>query len=134
MAKKSKLIFPDFPEFTPDYTPIQMMKMGVFGGSYFEMKFPGIAKRMGRNYKELRPDWEEVKFKIMLRCLRLKFAQPSLRKLLLETKDAKLCEGNTWHDNIFGNCVCDRCKNVKGRNQLGKLLMKVRKEIQDGKR
>jgi hypothetical protein len=27
--------FTDFPEFTPSYPPIEMVKMGVFGGNYF---------------------------------------------------------------------------------------------------
>jgi hypothetical protein len=31
----NKITFPDYGEFEPDYTPLQMVKLGVFGGNYF---------------------------------------------------------------------------------------------------
>ena len=55
------------------------------------------------------------------------------RQILLSTNDAILIEGNTWHDNTWGDCSCgDRpeCKKP-GLNLLGKALMLVRKELQD---
>jgi len=88
----------------------------------------GRAKRMGRKIK-LRDDWEEIKEEVMLWCLRLKFRDPQLAKKLLETGDNILIEGNNWHDNFWGLCFCDKCKPHGGKNMLGKLLMKVRKEI-----
>jgi ribA/ribD-fused uncharacterized protein len=39
---------------------------------------PGQAKYLGQRVK-LRPDWDVVKFEIMLSLLRLKFAIPELR-------------------------------------------------------
>ena len=89
---------------------------------------PGQAKRLGRNVT-LRTDWEEVKEQVMLDALRKKFEIPALREMLLITGDEELVEGNTWHDNYWGNCTCDRCKNIEGKNKLGKLLMQVREEI-----
>lgn len=91
---------------------------------------PGKAKRMGRNV-QLRADWEQVKEEIMLRGLRLKFKDPHLRISLLMTGDQELIEGNWWHDNTWGNCSCERCHVIHGRNLLGKLLMKVRQEIKE---
>ena len=44
------------------------------------------------------------------------------------TGDAELIEGNTWHDNYWGVCSCSKC-NGRGKNRLGKLLMKVREEL-----
>jgi len=62
--------------------------------------------------------------------VKLKFAQnPDLRKKLLATGTEELVEGNTWHDNYWGDCSCPECKNIKGRNQLGITLMRVRKEM-----
>lgn len=59
-----------------------------------------------------------------------KFKQnPDLREKLLNTGNAILIEGTTWHDNYWGNCTCDRCANKFGRNQLGKTLMKVHEEL-----
>lgn len=38
----------------------------------------------------------------------------------------EIVEGNYWHDNYWGNCTCDKCKNIEGQNKLGKILMKIR--------
>lgn len=90
---------------------------------------PGKAKRLGRHVT-LRPDWEEIKVDVMRQGLRHKFAIPEFRNQLLATGDEELMEGNTWHDNTWGNCVCQKCQNIPGRNMLGMLLMQLRQEIQ----
>lgn len=90
---------------------------------------PSMAKKMGRK-GTLRPDWEQVKDGIMLDLLRIKFkGDKDLKERLLETEDAVLVEGNTWHDCYWGDCCCPKCANKPGRNTLGKLLMRVREEI-----
>ena len=89
-------------------------------------KTAGDAKRLGRNIR-LREDWEQVKDKLMYMVVRLEFLQNSELTLLLKnTKNNILIEGNYWHDNYWGDCCCIRCRNVKGYNQLGKILMKIR--------
>ena len=75
----------------------------------------------------MRADWEEVKIEIMEEALRLKFDDPHLKDLLLATGDKELIEGNTWNDQFWGVC------NGVGENNLGKLLMKLRKEYSEGK-
>jgi ribA/ribD-fused uncharacterized protein len=96
---------------------------------------PGIAKRMGgkkgfKGFKiTLREDWENIKIDIMMEGLRNKFSNLYLKKLLLQTKNAYLCEGNVWHDNFWGHCICDNCKDKPHNNILGQLLMIVRKEL-----
>lgn len=89
---------------------------------------PGKAKRLGRTI-ELRKDWEEIKDTVMWNGLRHKFQIPELREKLLATGNEELIEGNFYHDNIWGNCLCAECQNKPGRNMLGMLLMKVREEI-----
>jgi ribA/ribD-fused uncharacterized protein len=91
---------------------------------------PGQAKRMGRRVA-LRPDWEDVKEAVMLEGLCLKFADEQLADWLLETGDAELVEGTTWHDNEWGNCSCPKCAHIEGKNKLGKLLMQVREMIKE---
>lgn len=91
---------------------------------------PGKAKAMGRA-AVLRKDWEEIKEDIMLICLRAKFNIPELREKLLATGDAYLVEGTVWHDNEWGSCNCDRCKNIIGKNKLGNALMVIREEIKN---
>ena len=68
----------------------------------------------------------QVKDKVMLNFLRIKFMNAELRDKLLETGDSVLIEGNTWHDNYWGNCSCAKCKDIEGKNMLGRLLMQVR--------
>ena len=91
---------------------------------------PGQAKRMGRKVS-LRPDWEDVKEDIMLEGLCIKFADEQLADWLVATGDAELVEGTTWHDNEWGDCSCPKCRNIVGKNKLGKLLMKVRDMIKE---
>lgn len=101
-----------------------------------EANSPGKAKRLGRK-AAIREDWESVKISIMEECLRLKFAIPNLRDRLLETGDEELVEGTDgWCDNVWGICSCDKCKGSgkKGQNNLGKLLMKIRKEIREAQK
>lgn len=87
------------------------------------------AKKLGRKVA-LRKDWEEVKLGEMEDIVRFKFKQnPDLAYKLLQTGDKKIVEGNYWHDNYWGNCYCDKCKNIEGENHLGKILMKIREEL-----
>lgn len=92
---------------------------------------PSDAKKAGRALS-LRPDWEEVKDKVMYDVCLAKFTMNSslrLKEKLLATGNEELVEGNTWHDNYWGNCSCNKCKNTPGRNQLGKTLMRIRDEL-----
>jgi predicted NAD-dependent protein-ADP-ribosyltransferase YbiA (DUF1768 family) len=61
----------------------------------------------------------------MERLVRLKFADPDLAARLLATGDRELIEGNTWWDTTWG-CVRTKDGGWKGRNELGKTLMRVR--------
>ena len=90
---------------------------------------PGIAKKMGRQCK-MRADWEKVKDQVMYDIVFAKFSQnPDIAKKLVETGKEPIVEGNWWHDNYWGDCKCDRCKDIKGKNMLGKILMVVRHEF-----
>jgi ribA/ribD-fused uncharacterized protein len=89
----------------------------------------GLAKKRGRTIK-LRKGWDDMKIDIMHELLCYKFKQPSFKKMLLETGDAKLIEGNFWHDNIWGNCMCPKCKDIEGQNWLGRLLTDVRDQVE----
>lgn len=93
-------------------------------------QYPADAKMLG-NLVKLRPDWKDIKLLMMKKILRMKFTQSSkLQGRLIATGNEELVEGNQWHDNFWGDCYCDKCKNIIGLNWLGKLLMEVRKELQ----
>lgn len=90
-----------------------------------DSKTPGEAKRRGRRCN-IRSDWEQVKLDVMYDCVKAKFAQnPELLKLLLATGDDLLEEGNNWGDTFWGVC------NGRGKNHLGKILMRVREELRN---
>lgn len=85
---------------------------------------PNNAKAKGRSIN-LRADWEKVKLDIMYDINMAKFTQNSdLREKLIATGDAYLEEGNTWNDRYWGTV------NGVGQNQLGKVLMRVREDLQ----
>lgn len=75
---------------------------------------------------ELRPDWEDIKYKVMLFGLRYKFSMhnPWHRQNLINTGDDYISEGNWWGDTYWGVDI----KTGVGENMLGKLLMQVRGE------
>lgn len=90
---------------------------------------PGDAKGLAANLRNkglVRKDWENVSLEIMYDLLVQKFTYSILRRKLLSTFQAELIEGNWWHDNFWGNCLCDDCEDIPGLNHLGRLLMEVR--------
>ncbi len=91
-----------------------------------ECSSPNQAKRMGKRVK-LRADWETVKIGIMESLVLQKFTNhPELRAALLATGERRLVEGNTWGDVFWGMC------RGRGKNHLGRILMRVRDELARG--
>jgi hypothetical protein len=94
---------------------------------------PGLAKRlpdMARNKSYLYGEkiWHKINHKIMWTALAMKFEQhPDIKEKLKSTEKFELIEGNTWHDNYWGDCHCARCRKIKGQNTLGQMLMTIRK-------
>lgn len=83
------------------------------------------SKKFCRNI-EIREDWDEVKDNIMYFGLWKKFNQPYFKKLLLETGDVKIQEGNMWNDKYWGVCL----KTGIGQNKLGNMIMEIRTRLQ----
>lgn len=81
------------------------------------------AKKKGQTI-DLRTDWDDVKVTVMYEIVHNKFAQnPDIRDKLIATGNAEIVEGNHWNDTFWGVC------NGTGKNMLGKILMRVRKEM-----
>lgn len=94
---------------------------------------PKEAKHLGSS-PGCRRDWEDIKLFVMHGLVRQKFKYATrLRELLLETGDADLIEGNTWHDTFWGVCDGTTCRRGpharRGENFLGQILMLVRDEL-----
>lgn len=89
---------------------------------------PTEAKHLGRAAR-CRPDWNDVRVKAMYTGVKAKFVQHAdLRAVLLAT-DNTIVEGNTRHNNFWGQCDCYDCQHVTSKNFLGRILMKVRTEL-----
>lgn len=87
---------------------------------------PGEAKKRGQ-LADLPINWNAKRIGIMTDVVRRKFQAPRLAAKLLATEDAELVEFNNWGDFFWGFC------RGKGENHLGKILMKIRKELQEEK-
>lgn len=84
-----------------------------------------IAKKLGK-YVSIREDWEDVKLEIMANLVWQKFSKDfDLKDKLLSTHGYELIEGNRWNDTYWGVC------NGFGQNNLGKLLMAIRHELEN---
>ena len=99
----------------------------IYQRKILNCRTPGEAKKLGKTVI-LRSDWEDIKIFCMTELLRKKFSIPDLRERLLETGTEYLQEGNYWNDLFWGVNL----RTGKGKNNLGKILMKVREEIQTG--
>ncbi|MCZ4367458.1 NADAR domain-containing protein [Sulfitobacter dubius] len=79
-----------------------------------------IAANQLRILGYVRADWDDVKADIMCQLLIQKFSYSGLYKMLRDTGDKYLIEGNDWGDTYWGVC------GKRGRNVLGRMLMQIR--------
>lgn len=82
----------------------------------------GLKAFVRRMSGQIRTDWDQIKLHVMEQGLKHKFSQPRFKALLLSTGTTELVERNTWNDKFWGVC------NGQGLNNLGVLLMKIRRE------
>ncbi len=87
---------------------------------------PADAQRVGRA-APLVDDWERIRLGVMEEIVTAKFVHnPELAAKLAATAGAGLLEGNTWHDQFWGDCTCREDRDIPGANALGTILMTVR--------
>lgn len=82
------------------------------------------AKKLSEKYPAV-ANWDVIKYDVMLRGTRMKFAQnANFREMLVATDGFELVHYAPWGDTYWG---VD--KNMIGENTQGKILMLVRSEI-----
>lgn len=95
---------------------------------------PMTAKMKSKPYrKDSRPDWDEVRYKVMRWCLRVKLAQnyTEFGRLLLATRDRPIVE-QSRKDDYWGAKLADEVGDTLiGQNVLGRLLMELREKLKD---
>ena len=93
---------------------------------------PMTAKMKSKPHRpNSRPDWEQVKVKVMRWCLEVKLAQnwDSFSDLLLSTGDRHIVE-HSRRDDFWGAKPVDDY-TLSGVNALGRLLMELREKVKE---
>lgn len=92
---------------------------------------PMTAKMRSKPYrKDSRPDWDQVRVRIMRWCLRMKLANNwiTFSELLLRTGERPIVE-ESRKDDFWGAKVIDDGNTLVGMNVLGRLLMELREQV-----
>jgi len=92
---------------------------------------PMTAKMRSKPYrKDSRPDWDQVRVRIMRWSLRMKLANNwnTFSALLLKTGDRPIVE-ESRKDACWGAKVVDDGDTLVGMNVLGRLLMELREQV-----
>ena len=99
-----------------------------------EQRSPMTAKIKSRqNYNNSRQDWNDIRYKVMRWCLRVKLAQnyDKFGHLLLETRNLPIVELSN-KDDYWGAKLENRSSGVLiGQNILGRLLMELREKLKE---
>ena len=93
---------------------------------------PMTAKMKSKPHrKDSRPDWDEVRYKIMRWCLRIKLAQnyEEFGRLLLATRDRPIVEQSRRDDYWGAKLANEAGDKLIGQNVLGRLLMELREKL-----
>lgn len=88
-----------------------------------------MVKRAASKFKlDNSEEWDARKVSVMRELLKLKFADPELKKKLESTKGMELIDQNHWHDNDMGRCISKLYDNRQfpDSNKVGRLLMELR--------
>lgn len=95
---------------------------------------PMTAKMKSKPHrKDTRPDWDEVRYKVMRWSLRVKLAQnyEEFGRLLLATRDRPIVE-QSRKDDYWGAKLADESGDTLiGQNVLGRLLMELREKLKE---
>jgi len=89
---------------------------------------PAKAKSIAAaNRDSKRRDWPQIRNLVMYNAIRAKFIQhPDLRRKLLKTRKRIIIEDA--RDDLYWGCGADG----SGKNQMGRLLMRLRNNLQGG--
>ena len=72
-------------------------------------------------------NWDDIKVKVMKKCLIQKFNTFPLKQKLLATENQNIVEGTEWHDTFWG--VDLKLNPNYGENMLGRLIMSIRSKL-----
>lgn len=90
---------------------------------------PYDAKKYSREHPMTHAPMESAscRIRVMTYAQRQKYVIDEFQQKLLLTGNCHIEEGNWWNDKFWGTDI----KTREGENNLGKIIMNLRKEIQD---
>ena len=105
----------------------QAQKFPINNREQFIHLTAGKAKRLGKSGSIVLTDSQRIS--IMENFLRIKFSEQNieLREKLLKTGQSPIYEFNNWGDTFWG--VISKGNSIVGKNNLGRLLMQIRREL-----
>lgn len=92
----------------------------IFGKLKSSLEVQEIAFNMGL----CREDDEAIE--VMKRILPCKFEDSKNHALFFSTSGLNLVYSNQVHENFWGSCICNECKDKEHFNHYGRLLMELR--------
>ncbi len=110
---------------TEHYYQAQKFENEAYQEKIRNAESPMKAAELGRSRKErILKNWDNKKDNVMYEAVKAKFTQHAdLRQLLLDTENARIVK-HTENDAYWGDGG-----DGKGKNMLGKILMRVREEL-----
>lgn len=90
----------------------------------------GFAAKSEGKKIALRPNWSNIRTGVMKFVIQYKFSTNNkIAEMLIGTEPATLIEGNKYHDNTWGTCMCENCRYKPGFNLMGQILMEERTQL-----
>lgn len=125
--KSVDILFPSISYKTPEHHYQAMKSKDQFVRLNISLAKNGIeAKKIGRRIM-VRDNWDNLKVDVMTYIQRYRFNSSKYWACkLLEDGSNTIVEFNNWHDNFWGDCICDKCTHVDGKNNLGIILTNIR--------
>jgi ribA/ribD-fused uncharacterized protein len=115
-----------FQAYKLEHSTISDNSAAIMVNQFANAPTPSKAKYLGRSVPLNIEAWNNHSYEFMQRTVEAKFLQhPTLARQLKETEDIDLVEYNSWGDTLWGKDE----KTRLGKNQLGEILMALRKEL-----
>lgn len=88
-----------------------------------------LANEFGIFMKDTKEDY--ILLKDLVKARFISESNNDSKKELLETEGKLLQNMGKHHNNIYGYCICEECKNKEHKDLYSKILMEIRNELKE---
>jgi ribA/ribD-fused uncharacterized protein len=93
--------------------------------------YPQRTKTMIRDWPVETADWHNFRLSVMWNLCCQKWIQPKHKEILLSHQE-EIVEFNNWNDVWYGVAITNEGEVKGGQNFLGRIIMEVRNQIEQG--